>query len=270
MADLEARLGARLFHRSPAGVALTEDGALFLAQARAALEAADAAMGAVGARHGEVSGRVRLGCGVAFGRLMVVPRLAPLLARHPGLSVDLVLSDAAVDLVQEGLDASFRIGHVTDPAVVARRVGVTRRAVVAAPDHLARHGEPRHPRELAARDCVIFTGLATGDAWPFAGPEGPFEVNVAGRFRANSSEAVREAVLAGIGPALVPLWLLGPELAAGRVRALLPDFTPAPLPIHLVLPTRRQVPARVRALVEHIAEAFRAEPLLAEMPAAQG
>lgn len=264
VADLEARLGARLFHRSAAGVALTEDGALFLAEARAALGAAEAAMGAVGARLGEVSGRVRLGCGVAFGRLMVVPRLAPLLARHPGLSVELVMSDAAADLVQEGLDATFRIGQLIDPAVVARRVGVTRRAVVAAPDHLARHGEPAHPRDLAARDCVIFTGLATGEAWPFEGPEGPFQVRVAGRFRANSSEAVREAVLAGIGPALVPLWLFGPELAAGRVRALLPAFTPAPLPIHLVLPTRRQVPARVRALVEHLAAAFQGDPLLAE------
>jgi len=263
VADLEARLGARLLQRSATGVALTEEGAAFLPAARAALEAADAALGAVGARAGALEGRVRLGAGVAFGRMRVVPHLAPLLAAQPGLRVDLVLADAVADLVAEGLDASIRIGRVTDAAVVARRIGLARRAVMAAPAYLAAHGSPAHPRELGAHECLLLSGLASGDAWPFEGPEGALPVPVSGRFRANSTEALREAVLAGMGLYLAPLWMFGPELERGQVVPLLPGWTPAPLPIHAVLPSRRQVPARVRAVLDHLAAAFRADPLLA-------
>lgn len=264
VADLEARLGARLLHRSSSGVALTEDGLAFLPQARAALEAAEGAIGVVGDRRGEVAGRVRLGAGVAFGRLMVVPRLPALLARHPGLSVELQLADRAADLVEDGLDATIRIGTITDPAVVARRIGLTRRAVVATPGYLARAGTPERPEDLARHECLIFTGLASGEAWPFQGPAGPVLVPVRGRFRASSSEAVRAAVLAGMGLYLAPLWLLAEELRDGRVVAVMPGWTPTLLPIQAVFPTRRQVPARVRAVVDHLAAEFRLDPTLSD------
>jgi DNA-binding transcriptional LysR family regulator len=264
VADLEARLGARLLHRSSTGVALTEDGLAFLDQARAALEAAEAALGTLGARRGEVAGRVRLGAGTAFGRLHVVPRLAALLERHPGLSVELRLGDVAADLVGDGLDATIRIGEITDPALVARRIGMTRRVVVAAPAYLERAGTPARPEELAGHECLLFTGLATGAAWPFTGPEGPVLVPVAGRFRADSSEAVRAAVLAGMGLYLAPIWLFAEELRDGRVVQLLPDWTPTLLPIQAVFPTRRQVPPRVRAVVDHLAAEFRLDPALSD------
>jgi DNA-binding transcriptional LysR family regulator len=266
IADLEARLGARLLHRSPTGVALTEDGTAFLDQARAALEAADAALGALGARRGEIAGRVRLGAGVAFGRLHVMPRLTTLLMRHPALSVDLHLADHVADLVEEGLDATIRIGAITDASVVARRLGTTRRAVVAAPDYLARAGTPARPEDLARHECILFTGLATGDAWPFEGPAGAMLVPVRGRLRANSSEAVRAAVLAGLGLYLAPAWLFADELRDGTVVPVLADWTPTLLPIQAVFPSRRQVPARVRAVVEHLAAAFRVDPMLGDPP----
>ncbi len=264
VAELEAQLGARLLHRSSTGIALTEDGAAFLDQARAAVEAADAALATLGEARGQVAGRVRLGAGVAFGRLHVVPRLAPLLARHPGLSVELVLGDGAADLVGDALDATIRIGALTDPALVARRIGMTRRVVVASPDYLARAGTPARPEELAGHECLIFTGLSTGAAWPFEGPGGQVLVPVAGRFRANSSEAVRAAVLAGMGLYLAPLWLFAEELRTGQVSAVLPEWTPSLLPIQAVFPTRRQVPARVRAVVEHLAAEFRLDPTLTD------
>lgn len=264
VADLEARLGARLLHRSASGVALTEEGAAFLEAAREALAAADGAMAGLGARRGEVAGRVRLGCSVAFGRLHVVPRLAALLSRHPGLSVDLRLADAAADLVQDGLDATIRIGVVTDPDLVVRRIGLTRRIVVASPDYIARAGRPDAPGDLVRHECLLFSGLATGTAWPFEGPDGSFSVPVAGRFRANSSEAMREAVLAGLGIYLAPLWLFAAELRAGRVVTLLDRWTPTALPIQAVFPSRRQVPARVRAVVDHLAAEFRLDPALSD------
>lgn len=262
VADLEARLGARLLHRSSSGVALTEDGSAFLERARAALDAADAALGTAGERRGEVAGRVRLGAGVAFGRLHVVPRLAPLLARHTGLSVELRLRDGAADLVEDGLDATIRIGEITDPEVVSRRIGLTRRAVVATPAYLERAGVPLRPEDLARHECLVFTGLATGDAWPFEGAGGRVLVPVAGRFRADSSEAVRAAVLADMGLYLAPIWLFAEELRDGRVLQVLGDWTPSFLPIQAVFPSRRQVPPRVRAVVEHLAGEFALDPSL--------
>ncbi|HZF75970.1 MAG TPA: LysR family transcriptional regulator [Acetobacteraceae bacterium] len=264
VSDLEERLGARLLHRSSTGVALTGEGDAFLERAQAALDAADAALGLMGERRGEIAGRVRLGAGIAFGRLHVVPRLAPLLARHPGLSVELRLGDGAADLVEEGLDATIRIGEIADPALVARRIGMTRRALVASPDYVARAGRPGHPDDLARHECLIFTGLATGEAWPFDGPGGRVLVPVSGRFRANSSEAVRAAVLAGIGLYLAPIWLFAEELRDGRVVPLLEGWTPGLLPIQAVFPSRRQVAPRVRAVVEHLAGEFRLDPSLSD------
>lgn len=269
IADLEARIGARLLHRSPTGVSLTEEGRSFLGAARAALDSADTALGAVGALRGEVEGTVRLGCSIAFGRLQVIPRLAGLLERHPGLTIELAMSDSFSDLVQEGIDVALRIGVVTDQDLVARRIGVTRRAVVATPAYLARAGTPQHPDELAGHECIRFMGLATRDGWPFEGPGGePFIVPVRGRIRANTSEGVRESVLHGLGLGLCPLWMFCRELRDGTVLAVLPDWTPMPLPIHAVFSSRRQVPARVRAVVDYLAAEFRLDPLLTEKAAA--
>ncbi len=265
VADLEQRLGARLLHRSPTGVSLTEEGRGFLASARAALDAADTAIGAIGAQRGAVEGTVRLGSSIVFGRLQVLPRLVPLFERHPGFSVELALSDSVVDLVQEGIDVSIRIGAVTDPDLVVRRLGTSRRAVVATPDYLARVGTPMHPDELTQHQCIRFMGLATRDGWPFEGPDGEsFVVPVRGQLRANTSEAVREAVLQGLGFGLCPLWMFGRELRDGTVVAVLPDWTPTALPIQAVFSSRRQVPARVRTVVEHLAAEFRTDPLLTE------
>jgi DNA-binding transcriptional LysR family regulator len=264
VADLEGMLGTRLLQRSSTGVALTPEGEAFLEEARRALEAAEGAMASVGARRGEVTGRVRLGSSIAFGRRHIVPRLAPLLRQHPGLSVDLVLADGVADMVQEGLDATIRIGPVGDPALILRRIGMSRRAVVATPEYLAEHGAPERPEDLAAHGCLIYSGFAGAEDWPFQGPDGPFRLRVSGRLRANSGEALRAAVLAGLGLYLAPLWAYADDLRAGRVVALLESWSPPPLPIHAVFPTRRQVPPRVRAVVEHLAAEFRLDPVLSD------
>ncbi|MDO9709451.1 LysR family transcriptional regulator [Paracraurococcus lichenis] len=264
VADLEARLGARLLHRSSTGVSLTEEGRVFLDAARQALDAADGALGAVGARRGEVSGEVRLGTPLAFGRLHVVPRLPALLERHPGLSIDLVLGDAFGDLVQEGLDATIRIGVVTDPGLILRRIGLTRRVTVASPAYLARAGIPEHPGDLTGHACLRFAGLSTGDVWSFERGGEVVRVPVSGRFRASASDAVRTAVLAGMGVFVAPVWLFGPEIASGEVVTLLEDWAPPAMPIQVATSSRRQVPPRVRAVTEHLAAEFRLDPLLTD------
>lgn len=264
IAALETHLGARLFERTTRAVTPTEAGRRFYQSATAALDALAEAEAAVKRGGSEVSGTLRLACPVAFGRLHVVPRLPKLLARHRALKLDLILSDAFADLVEEGIDLALRIGEVSEAGLIARRIGETRRVTVASPAYLKARGAPAQPRDLAAHECVIYTRLATGARWLFAGPNGPIEVEVDGRFRANNSEAVREAVLAGLGIGVVPVWLLGDEIAAKRVRVLLPDFEPKRLPISAVRASRRFEPAKTRAAIDFLAAEFRLDPLLSD------
>jgi len=262
IAALEARLGTRLFARSTRALTPTEAGVEFYAQARRVLETLAEAEASVAKSNAGVVGILRLACPVAFGRLHVVPRLGRFMRRHPDVKLDLVLSDQFVDLVEEGVDLSIRVGEVKSPDLIAQRIGETRRIALASPDYLAQRGTPQTPRDLAEHDCIVYTRLATGARWHFGGPGGPWEIEVDGRFRANNSEAVREAILAGLGIGVVPVWLLADETERAQPQTVLADYEPARLPINAVYPSRRFVPHKVRAMVEFLGAEFRLDPLL--------
>ncbi|MFL1460760.1 LysR family transcriptional regulator [Roseococcus sp. DSY-14] len=260
---LEAHLGTRLFHRTTRALSLTEDGRLFLGEARRALDTVAEAEAAVGRRRAEPSGTLRLGVAEVLGRLHLLPRMGRFLDAHPRVGLDLVLSDGFSDMVAEGLDLAVRVGALTDPGLVARRIGTTRRVVVATPGYLAAHGWPETPQALRAHRCIAYARLAAGPAWMLHGPDGQVEVPLGAALRVNSTEAVRAAVLEGLGIGMVPHWHFADgELASGRVVRLLEGWEPPPQPIHAVFPTRRFLPARVRAMVEFLAAEFAAEPLL--------
>jgi DNA-binding transcriptional LysR family regulator len=263
IAALESHLGVRLLNRSSRAVTLTDDGKQFYQRARAALEAVAEAEGSVGRRHGEPSGLLRLGTPVAFGRLHVTPLIPSFLGRYPSVGVELVMNDGFVDLVGEGLDLAVRVGNLADPSLVARPIGMTRRVTVAASSYLDRCGIPSTPAELAQHDCVIYTRLATGQRWHFEGNDGPVQVDVHGRFSADNSEAVREAVIGGAGIAVLPVWLFKDEVDRGLVRLILEQFEPTPLPIHAVYPSRRLLSAKVRAMIDFLAVEFSKIRLLA-------
>ncbi|MCZ8312688.1 MAG: LysR family transcriptional regulator [Magnetospirillum sp.] len=262
IAALEARLGTRLFARSTRALTPTEAGVDFYAQARRVLETLAEAEASVAKSNAGVVGILRLACPVAFGRLHVVPRLGRFMRRHPALKLDLVLSDQFVDLVEEGVDLSIRVGEVKSPDLIAQRIGETRRVALASPDYLAQRGTPQTPRDLGEHDCIVYTRLATGARWHFGGPGGPWEIEVDGRFRANNSEAVREAILAGLGIGVVPVWLLADEAERAQLQTVLAEYEPARLPINAVYPSRRFVPHKVRAMVEFLGAEFRLDPLL--------
>lgn len=262
VAALEAHLGVRLLNRSSRAVTLTDDGRAFYAQAMRALEAISGAEACVGRRHGQPTGLLRLGTPVAFGRLHVAPRMPAFIARYSEVEVELSMNDAFVDLVGEGLDVVVRVGLLEDPSLIARRIGITRRVTVASADYLKIHGVPMTPADLERHECVVYTRLATGNRWHFDGPDGPITVAVRGRFRADNSEAVREAVISGAGIAVIPVWMFTDEIVTGRVRIILETFEPRALPIHAVYPSRRQVSAKVRAMIDFLETAFAASPLL--------
>ncbi len=262
MAALEAHLGVRLLNRSNRAVTLTDDGRLFYGLAQRALDAVAEAEGAVGRRRAMPAGLLRMGTPVAFGRLHVAPRMGAFLARYPDVDVELVMNDAFVDLVGEGLDLAVRVGDLSDPSLIARRIGTTRRVTVASRDYVRRRGAPDVPAELTAHDCIIYTRLATGNRWHFEGRDGPITVDVKGRFAADNSEAVREAVLTGLGIAVVPVWLFPDQAAHRHVRILLRAFEPTQLPIHAVYSSRRQLSTKVRAMIDFLAAEFEKSPTL--------
>lgn len=262
IAALEDQVGALLFQRTTRALTLTDDGRVLYEQARQTLDSVQQALGSVGRQRLAPTGTLRLACPVVFGRLHIVPRLSAFLARHPEVAIDLVMNDGFTDLVEEGLDLAIRIGEITDPGLVARRIGTTRRVTVASPAYLATRGIPSRPADLAAHDCIVYSRLATGNRWVFSGEAGPVTVAVSGRYRVNNSEGVREGVLAGLGIGVVPVWHFTDEISSGRLVELLTAFEPKPLPTQAVYPSRRFLAPKVRAMIDFLAHEFELDPSL--------
>lgn len=267
---LERALGARLLTRTTRSLALTEEGERYFEQARRLVAEIAEAESVVRRGERELGGWLRVAASVGYGRLKLMPLVQQFLARHPGIKIDLRLNDGFVDLVEQGIDVALRIGHLADSSLVARRVGVTRRAVVASRRYLRSLPKgvkvPRMPDDLAQHNCIVYTELATRNAWTFtAGPGAPVDagtahtVRVEGNLQTNSSEVVRAAVLAGIGVGYSPTWLFDEEIRSGQLRVLLPDWPTTPLPIHLVSPRERRNAAKVKAFGDYVAAVLESE-----------
>lgn len=256
MAALEQHLGTRLFNRSSHAFSLSEDGLALLDRARFALDAMDDAQDLMHLRRMQVVGSLRIAGPVVFGQTQLIPRLIEFCARHPGLALDLVLADHFVDLAEERIDLALRVGEITDGNLVARPLAPVRRVAVAAPGYLQRRGTPLHPDDLKQHDCVVYTRLATGARWVFAGTSGPIEVDVRGPVKVNNSAGVVSAVLAGAGIGVVPMFTLAGELQRGDLVLVLEGFEPRPLPMSVVYASRRHVSAKIRLAIDFMVEAF--------------
>ncbi|MBI3350101.1 MAG: LysR family transcriptional regulator [Burkholderiales bacterium] len=262
VAALEKQLGAQLLARSTRALKLTDAGARYVEQARRLV--AEIAEAESELRDGEhrLQGWLRVAASGTFGRMKLVPLVRSFLVAHPGVKVDLRLDDGYIDLIEHGIDVAVRIGEQADSGMVARRIGTIRRAVVARRGYFEQRGlaPPREPADLQQHDCIVYSELRAGPIWHFeAGPGAdlppgsPASVRVAGSLRTNSGEAVREAVLAGMGLAFAPGWLFEAELASGEVQPGLPHWLGQALPMQLVSPPQRRLSGKVRALGEHLA-----------------
>jgi DNA-binding transcriptional LysR family regulator len=265
VAALEAHLGCRLFQRTTRALTLTDDGRVYYGHAVRSLEALAEAESVVGKQRSKPGGRLRLGCAVVFGRLHLIPRLPAFMALYPAVEVDLVMNDGFSDLIEDGLDLAIRVGELTDPHLVARKIGLTRRVLVATPTYLERAGVPQSPDDLRHHSCIVYSRLAAGRNWDFLGAEGPLTVAIQGRYQVNNTEGVRAAILQGLGIGYVPVWhFVDGEIESGRLVPLLQDWQPPAQPIHAVYPSRRYLAPKVRAMVDYLAQALALDPLLRE------
>lgn len=252
IAALEEHLGARLVQRTTRSVGLTEDGRDFLGPAKSVLEAVEQAESAVGLRQGGISGLVRVSCPAVFGRVIIAPRINVLLQRYAGLSVDLV-HESTMDLVHDAVDLAIRLGTLpTDGTFVVRRIGSVSQAIVGAPAYLDASPPLAHPSDLAQHHCVIDDRATHREVWSMTGPDGPIEAHVGGRFRTDSSDTKHEAVLSGLGLATLSKWLVRHELRRGTLRIVLPEWEFASIPIHAIYPSKRNLPPRVRAVLDFL------------------
>jgi DNA-binding transcriptional LysR family regulator len=246
---LEASLATPLFHRTSRRLTLTEGGRALAERAQRILSEAQCAEEAARETATRPAGLVRLAAPMTFGLRHIAPAIADFLTEQPEIEVDLRLSDARVDIVAEGIDVAVRIADLPDSSLRARRLrGVTSHCV-ASPKYLERRGTPRHPAELGEHDCFGYTNVPR-QVWKFRSPEGE-EVSVRpeGRLRSDSGEAMLPALCAGLGVCALPDFIVGEDLAAGRLVSLLPGWSLPPIGMHLLTPPGEIRPARVEALI---------------------
>ena len=256
LAALERALGARLLNRTTRRIALTDEGRAYYERARRILADVADAEAAASTKQAVPQGRLAIGAPVMFGRLHVAPLVAEFVDRHPEIKVELTLMDRVVNLIEEGLDATLRIGALADSSLVALEVGRTRRVVCASPACLKRHGVPRVPADLARRPCIRFTGLASGE-WEFKVGGKPLRVRVDGPIATNQVDAAIDACVQGLGYGMFLCYQVGAHERAGRLRYVLEAYEPEPSPVSLVYPQARLVSARLRAFIDWIVPRLR-------------
>lgn len=254
---LEEHLDTSLFSRTSRRLALTESGRRLADHAARIMDEGVAAEEAAREEIAALTGIVRLAAPMSFGLARVAPILADFMARNPGIVVDLHLSDAQIDIVEMGLDATLRIAAMPDSSLRARRLCDIQARIVASPGYLEARGRPSHPTDLSGHDALLYTNVSSPDIWRFQGPGDQIVVvQPRARMRVNSGEAMLPALRAGIGVAILPEFIIGNDLSTGALEAILPDWTPRPLGLHLVTPPSRLRPARVEACLDFIARAL--------------
>ncbi len=250
VAALEARLGIRLLQRTTRSVTLTNAGSRYLERARRILADVREAEGAAQAEQLTPTGRFLVSAPNVFGRLNVAPVMCTYLSRYPTVAGELLLSDRIVNLIEGGVDVAVRIGTLDDSSLYARKVGATRRVVVASPRYLAQRDKLRSPRDLNSHDIVSFTAISSVPEWRFSSGQREERVTFTPRFATNSADAAISHVVRGGGVTMVLAYQVIDLVRAGKLSVVLSDFEPPPLPIHIVHPSARLLSANVRAFVD--------------------
>lgn len=252
VARLEGRLGRQLFHRTTRSVALTDAGATLIAEFRRIRAERDDAIASL-ARADEPRGLLRITCPVALGENFVAPVLRALVSEHPGLAVQLDLSNRLVDLVSEGFDLAIRTGDLSDSRLIRTAISSRRVLTCAAPAYLAAHGEPRSIEALKHHECLI----GSSETWHFMVDGMPRHHRPAGRWRCNNGSTVAEAAVAGLGLCQLPEFYVTRALAEGRLAAILETYRSQDEPIWAIYRPQRHLLPRIRVALDAIRAGFR-------------
>lgn len=265
VADLEARLGARLLHRTTRKLSLTEAGEIYLRHSVSIREEAEAAEEAVAQVRSEPRGTVRVTCPVTLAQVSLGPILPRFLAAHPQVRVEMQVTNRVVDLVQEGVDVALRVRATLDDSgsLVVKNLGPTQALLVASPHLLERHGTPATPQDLQALPTVSMSAAGGRAVWRLVGPEGAeFELQHRPVYAADDLLVLRYAALQGTGMAVLPRYMCCDELRQGRLVQVLPAWSPPSAKVLAVYPSRRGMVPAVRRFLDFLGEHMSGEQVL--------
>ena len=259
---LETTLGAKLLNRTTRRISVTADGAAYYERCLRILGEVKDSEEALSSSRSTASGRLRVEVPHGLGTEVIIRALPQFLAQYPQIQMEMGCSDRTVDLIEEGVDCALRGGPLADSTLIARRVGVLKFVTCASREYLATHGIPQHPLDLQQHQCINYFSARSGKIydWDFQRGDEQLQFAIPSRFAINNSDAYLQAGLAGLGVMQLPMFMLHPYLASGKLELILTDWSSAPLPLHIVYPHNRHLSAKVRAFVEWVAQ------LLAEMP----
>lgn len=252
---LERRLGAQLLRRTTRQMSLTEVGDVFHERCKRVLEEAEAAELSVSRLQAAPRGAIRMAAPMSFGHLELAPRLPRFLARYPNVQVDMDVTDRVIDLVHEKMDLSVRIRRPREGSYVLRKLCPIRALLCASPEYLEARGAPSEPSDLREHNCLGYHGPS--ETWPFSTGE---SIETRGSLYADNGDALRQAALAGLGVVYLPTFVVGDDLRAGRLRALLTQHTQVQTSLYAVYPESRHISPKVRAMLDWLVEEIGPEP----------
>jgi DNA-binding transcriptional LysR family regulator len=258
--QLEQHLGTRLFNRTTRRISLTEVGKIYLERCIAILQDIDETEAIAAEQTQEPRGRLTLSAPTSFGVLHLQRSIPAYLRQFPEVQISLNLADRFIDVVDEGFDLVIRIAELQDSSLIARRLAPCRRLLCASPAYLQQHGTPQVPQDLAIHQCLVYSNELKPDTWQLQGPKGIEAVKVNGPICADNGDILRAAAVEGLGVTLLPTFIIGPDLEAGRLRQVLAEYCPPPISIHAVFPSRRYLSAKVRSFVDFMAAYFGNQP----------
>ncbi|MDR2218970.1 MAG: LysR family transcriptional regulator [Methylobacillus sp.] len=260
VANLEKGLGARLLNRSTRHLSATEVGVAFFEHCQRIKQETEAAQQVVDSLNAVPRGTLRVAASVAFGTLHIAPALSDFLNRYPEIDMDMTIIDRPVDMAEEGYDVVIRVCETPPENRVARNIAPAGSKLCATPDYFKRFGIPKRPEDLEHHNCLDYIHSGDKGMWRFTGPTGEIAVPVSGRLRINDDDALSQAVLSGLGLALLPTFLIGKDLQAGRLQAVLSKYIPIKRHIYAIHMPTRHLPLKIRVFVDFLAERFGPRP----------
>jgi DNA-binding transcriptional LysR family regulator len=262
--DLESHLGVRLLNRTTRKVSLTEQGAAYLERCRDILLTLEEAEQEISSQASEPVGRLRVSAPVSLGTSHIASQVASFAALHPRVSIDLILNDRMVDLVDEGFDAAIRVGRLSESSLIARKIGEMRLVCCASPHYLAEHGRPSRPEELSNHECILYSYASLRSTWLFPTEMEPENgVKVGGRISSNNGAAICEMATSGLGIILQPDFVVAPHLRSGALEQLFPDETSQSIGIYAVYQSRSHMTARLRLFLDYLTSTFSGNSVVA-------
>lgn len=254
VAKLEKDLNTRLLQRSTRHLSLTETGIALAQHAKHIVEEADHAERAVNSLEAEPQGTLKISVSKSFGTRHIAPALPCFLARYPKIKIDLTITDQPGDLIEAGYDIQIRITNEPDQNLVARKIAPVRRILCATPRYFEQYGVPQSPQDLAKHNCLDSNHFHEQSHWDFNGPDGSIRVPISGTLRINDHDALMQAVIFGLGIAMLPTYTIGYELLKGRLQIALPEYLPVQRHIYACYLPSRHLPIKIRAFIDFLSE----------------